>query len=373
MVLPSEIVGMVILAATAYTFYVNKSMPSEEGSEKSKNFMAGMFWASIALLGNTGVSALRKMLSAKGVLTSAEQVGFAKLIQGVGQFAFLIQSGLFSFSGPFPGADFFFAAVVSSLLGSAVKIMETKAFAESDMSLCAPFLAFDPVMQFVVKAAVLSHTCNLFSFGCDEIKTSFPVHHVLAVLSIAVGAFLLAQAAKRTSDAAAAESKKDDDKGKGKKDAIKYIGPLPLASWMILGNCVIYGFSSRFDKMAITAGKAAVGAANGKTLYNAYNCMIQAVTCLGGSVASGKPLSVGKAMSSDVLTLILGICACEIVYMISLYQAMDTISPVYVTAMKRGGGVLVSSLTGVLLFNETLKGRVAPILMIVSAVVMMIM
>jgi hypothetical protein len=41
---------------------------------------------------------------------------------------------------------------------------------------------------------------------------------------------------------------------KRKKSQVKYFGPLPLGSWMILGNCVIYGFSSRFDKVAITAG-----------------------------------------------------------------------------------------------------------------------
>ena len=39
-------------------------------------------------------------------------------------------------------------------------ILETKAFAESDMSLCAPFLAFDPVMQFVVGVGVLPTTCG---------------------------------------------------------------------------------------------------------------------------------------------------------------------------------------------------------------------
>ena len=59
-----------------------------------------------------------------------------------------------------------------------------QAFAESEMSLCAPFLAFDPVMQFVVGVAVLPITCTAFDFGCDEIKNSFPVHHILSVLSI---------------------------------------------------------------------------------------------------------------------------------------------------------------------------------------------
>ena len=38
-------------------------------------------------------------------------------------------------------------------------------------------------------------------------------------------------------------------------------------------------------------------------------------------------------------------------------QAFAWISPVYVTAIKRGGGILLSSLLGVVLFGETLKGE----------------
>jgi hypothetical protein len=98
-----------------------------------------------------------------------------------------------------------------------------------------------------------------------------------------------------------------------------------------------------------------------------------AATTLGGTVASGKKLNLGAVFKLDVILLLLGICAAETFYMLFLYQAMDTISPVYVTAMKRGGGVLVSSLAGILLFNENLTGRFGPIFMIVSAVAMLIL
>jgi hypothetical protein len=37
-------------------------------------------------------------------------------------------------------------------------------------------------------------------------------------------------------------------------------------------------------------------------------------------------------------------------------QAFAWISPVYVTAIKRGGGILLSSLLGVALFGETITG-----------------
>ena len=50
-------------------------------------------------------------------------------------------------------------------------------------------------------------------------------------------------------------------------------------------------------------------------------------------------------------------------------QAMASISPVYVTAIKRGGGILLSSLIGVAVFSESLEGRMVPIFTIVVGVV----
>ena len=50
-----------------------------------------------------------------------------------------------------------------------------------------------------------------------------------------------------------------------------------------------------------------------------------------------------------------------------------TISPMYVTAIKRGGGVLVACVVGILMFGENIRGRGAPIVMIVAAVAMLVM
>ena len=49
-------------------------------------------------------------------------------------------------------------------------------------------------------------------------------------------------------------------------------------------------------------------------------------------------------------------------------QAFSWISPVYVTAVKRGGGILLASLIGVLFFGESMAGRMQPILTIVIGV-----
>jgi multidrug transporter EmrE-like cation transporter len=158
-------------------------------------------------------------------------------------------------------------------------------------------------------------------------------------------------------------NKEKDDKGK----KVQYLGPLPLGSWFILGNCVIYGFTSRMDKVAIKAG--------GKVLYNGCNRLLMAATLLGSASTTGSLTSKSAAAFAkpDVAALLFGIIAAETIYMLCLYEAMVTISPVYVTAIKRGGGVLVSSLAGIVLFGENLEGRTLPISIIVAAVVMLVM
>ena len=74
-----------------------------------------------------------------------------------------------------------------------------------------------------------------------------------------------------------------------------------------------------------------------------------------------------------VLGLLSAVCAMDAVYMLSLYKAVTLISPVYVAAIKRGGGVLASSLIGVTVFGESVRGRVPPILAIAAGVVFLCM
>ena len=46
------------------------------------------------------------------------------------------------------------------------------------------------------------------------------------------------------------------------------LGPLPVGSWYILFNCLVYGFTSRLDKVAI--------AESSKTGYYAFGRIIMA-------------------------------------------------------------------------------------------------
>jgi hypothetical protein len=138
-----------------------------------------------------------------------------------------------------------------------------------------------------------------------------------------------------------------------------------VGSWYILFNCVIYGFTSRMDKVAI--------ASSSKTVYYAWGRLIMAGTALAGSAAaSGGARSFSRRqvlLQPSVIILILLTCGADALYQLSQYQAMAKISPVYVTAVKRGGGILLSSIVGAVFFSESLQGRLAPILAIVVGVV----
>ena len=140
------LLGLVAATALAYKSFLGsagRAATAAAASDDAK-YAAGLFYSGVALLGNTGVSAVRKVLARQPGVGNAQQVGAAALVQGCGALVFCLSTG--AFATPVPAA-FWAAAVSSSLLNALVKTLETKAFAESDMSLCAPFLAFDPVMQ----------------------------------------------------------------------------------------------------------------------------------------------------------------------------------------------------------------------------------
>jgi len=155
--------ALVLTIATVGSFYKVKTSATTSAVEKSKNYVLGLLIACVALVGNAVVSALRKVLSTYDV-GSAQQVGLACLIQGIFAVAFCVNKGILSVGPGFveklPKKAFWIAAVGASLMNSVVKTLETKAFAESEMSMCAPFLAFDPVMQFVIGVAVMPAACR---------------------------------------------------------------------------------------------------------------------------------------------------------------------------------------------------------------------
>ena len=91
----------------------------------------------------------------------AEQVGLATALQGIVACAYCAQQGLFSTAVT---SAFLIPAVGSAVLNALTKTLETKAYAITDVSLCAPFLAFDPVMQFLLPVDLgVPRCCGAFT------------------------------------------------------------------------------------------------------------------------------------------------------------------------------------------------------------------
>mmetsp|Transcript_24487 Transcript_24487/g.73485 ORF Transcript_24487/g.73485 Transcript_24487/m.73485 type:complete len:397 (+) Transcript_24487:223-1413(+) len=342
----AKLATTVALGSTAVAFLRSKGQPAGTGGERMAE---GLLYSFVALCGNTAASLLRKQVSRASTVRPAEQVGVATALQGICAVAYCYSQGLLGTTGPATTAAFLAPAVASSVLNALTKTLETKAYAITDVSLCAPFLAFDPVMQFLLPALFAPATCSMLAWGCADARTSFPAYHPLAVACVATGAYLLASVA---AEAALRDAKKD-------KPVSKAVAGLPVGAWMILGNCCVYAVTSRLDKAAVRAA--------GKTLYYAYGRILMSTTCFLGARPSRA--SVAELAKPKTGGLVLATCAAEAVYMLALYQAFACISPVYVTAIKRGGGVLLASFASMFFFGEPLAGRGFPIFAIVAGVV----
>ena len=61
---------------------------------------------------------------------------------------------------------FLIREVGSAVLNALTKTFETKAYAITDVSLCAPFLVFGPMMHFLLPALFAPLTCTAFGIGC---------------------------------------------------------------------------------------------------------------------------------------------------------------------------------------------------------------
>jgi hypothetical protein len=343
---PATLATSAALVSTGAVFVRSKMTQTAVAAVANPKMAEGLAYSFAALCGNTAASLLRKQVSRSSKVKPAEQVGLATALQGIVACAYCAQQGLFSTAVT---SAFLIPAVGSAVLNALTKTLETKAYAITDVSLCAPFLAFDPVMQFLLPALFAPLACRFMGIGCG-LTAAFPPYPPLAVVCVGTGAYLLASVAAK----AAAKAKKSDSK----VDSRTLYG-LPIGAWMILGNCAIYSITSRLDKLAVLAA--------GKTLYYAYGRVIMASTCFLG-VRPGKE-AVKELTQPKVASLVLATCAAEAVYMLALYQAFACISPVYVTAIKRGGGVLLASFASMFFFKEPLAGRGFPIAAIVAGVV----
>jgi hypothetical protein len=144
---PATLATSAALVSTGAVFVRSKMTQTTIAVAANPKMAEGLAYSFAALCGNTAASLLRKQVSRSSKVKPAEQVGLATALQGIVACAYCAQQGLFSTAVT---SAFLVPAVGSAVLNALTKTLETKAYAITDVSLCAPFLAFDPVMQFLL-------------------------------------------------------------------------------------------------------------------------------------------------------------------------------------------------------------------------------
>ncbi|CAK9000545.1 unnamed protein product [Durusdinium trenchii] len=126
---------------------------------------------------------------------------------------------------------------------------------------------------------------------------------------------------------------------------------LPKGAGFIILNCFLYSATYRLDA-------AAVGVSSSLCLF-AYCRLIMAAMCFSSTRLwkRGREGDSTGLWEPRALLLLIFVCVVDAAYMLSMYQAVSLISPVLVSAVKRGGGIVVSALFGAIFFNEKLEGR----------------
>ncbi|CAE7249964.1 HMA5 [Symbiodinium natans] len=313
----------------------------------SPRHLLGVCWASVAIVGRPAASALRKAIATPraGVAVShAEQVGITSLLQGLAAAVFMVLGTSSDVQLSLP-TTFWICLGSSAFLNAIIKTSETHAYTIGEMSLCAPFLAFDPVIQLAVGSLLLPLISFFFLGGAALEPPSF--HFLRKAASVAcIAAGMLALSISRR------QAKRELPKGAG----------------FIILNCFLYSATYRLDA-------AAVGVTS-TVCYFAFSRLLMAAVCFVGTLLQAqdaKPDEPTKSGGWDrrTVTLLLFVCVVDAAYMLSMYQAVSLISPVLVSAVKRGGGIVVSALFGALFFGENLSGRKKLLLSIAAAVTLL--
>ncbi|CAE8596993.1 unnamed protein product [Polarella glacialis] len=289
----------------------------------------------------------------------SEQVAVFSLIQGLAVLAYCFFAHSEKNSSfmllPLP-MGFWAALAASSALNAVIKTSETRAYAIGEMSLISPFLALEPVMQLLVGALLMPALCGLCGWHCAEVA-SFSLRRVLGVCSIVLGMLSL-------SSVKAGQN--------GTLSGQKRIRKLPRGSGLIMLNCFLYTFTLRIDAMAIGMASS--------TCYLAFSRLLVAALCMtassvrhsfrrAGSGESESRFRFAFMLQASSASCMLALCFVDTIYILSMYRAVSLISPVFVSAVKRGGGVLISALLGALCFGERIGGRWQPLLPIALGVV----
>eukprot|EP01060_Flectonema_neradi_P022854 TRINITY_DN31081_c0_g1_i1.p1 TRINITY_DN31081_c0_g1~~TRINITY_DN31081_c0_g1_i1.p1 ORF type:complete len:302 (+),score=36.63 TRINITY_DN31081_c0_g1_i1:36-908(+) len=265
----------------------------------------------VSVLCYAGSNAARKFVSAR-VASQADQVFVSSGLEAVcGIIALLCLGGS---DQEWDSLTFLAATVAAAVLNSGTRLLELKALSTSKLSEIAPYYGIEPVTQYVTSVVIDGTRKSTILYGVPLAEVGI----CLVSIGTAYGKSILSTNQRSSFP--------------------------PGAKYIIL-NCFICCLTTRLAKIATSAGPSLV-------LYFTCNQLIMAVT-------SWFALSPGFWKQSPPRSVVL-VAVLEGVYLILFYKALQTIPSAVVTTAKRGGGMVLTSAFGALLFQE--KVFFAPIL-----------
>lgn len=393
----------------------------------------GLVLAGVTAVGSAGCEFGRKRLT-KGGLDAATVVSLVCLLVGV---AGLLSLTAYTGSLPVPLAAFWPPALASAALSAVTATLLTKAYSNNDISLVAPFNSALPVFQFLMTTFVLRDETSLpprkvagvfvvctCSFWLARSGRSVPGATTVPLLPPGAVHVLVCCAIWSV------VTKFDQLATTAAGSPIIYVcwAKLLTGLWAA-GGATLGGLLSSNSKSDSSSGVATspahlkapaapsprraaspTRAAPRKSPRNSVGPPVR----LGvddnwgtrtrksietGSTTLGKqsaavPLPVAEARGSrkesygrgafertlrllwaepTYMLILCAIALTEAFYMGCYFAALTRTSKVYVVAIKKGGNLLVSSVGGWVLLGEETKGRVFPVIGVVSGVVLMSM
>eukprot|EP00438_Fugacium_kawagutii_P019373 Skav207913 [mRNA] locus=scaffold190:274453:283223:- [translate_table: standard] len=314
----------------------SSKLAGASGASMSRH-VAGLMWSAVAIVGRPAASALRKEIATPraGTAVISLEVGMTSLIQGLVAMAFMVLTGSFSFSS-LPMIFWICLATqmqcCSSFLNAIIKTAETHAYKVGEMSLCAPFLAFDPATRAVISYLVLPVVTWVALGGGAPLHLALSLRKASAVACIAAGMLALSLTEKAGALG-----------GPGALgDARRRVG---INSWF---------FRPHFRCCLVPSQVSS------SLCLFAYCRLVMAAMCFSTRVTKGRstePEAATGLWEPRTLMLLLFVCVVDAAYMLSMYQVAWTNIPVLVSAVKRGGGIVVSAIFGAIFFGEKLEGR----------------
>ena len=251
-------------------------------------------------------NAARKYVSGK-VPHQSDQVFVASGVEAIGGLLALTYYG--GVSEDWDASGFFYATVAAAVLNAITRLLELKAISTTQLSELAPYYGIEPATQYITAFLIDNKKQSTLFYG-------LPLGEI-GICLVTVGTFYAKSPAGKTVG--------------------NIFSGMPSGAKYIILNCFLCCITTRLAKVAVALSGSLV-------LYFTCNHVVMACTAY-FTISPG-------FWNRRPPTAVLLVAVLEAVYLILFYQSLQTLPPAIVTTAKRGGGMIVTSVLGMLIFKE---------------------